>query len=294
MMSRCERVVGSCGSRVAVAVGAFLFAVSAYGLGINTISESSAAGPQSERSIAEGRQTFENRCAGCHGMDGRGGERAPDVATSPKVQRRTDSALTQIISDGIPAGGMPSFSTLDAPTIRALVKYLRFLQGKAGSAALPGNPQNGKTIFFGRGRCSECHLAGGEGGFIAPDLSSYGRQRPLEEIRDAIIKPSQQPNAARGTVNIETRMGQTLTGVLRNEDNFSLQVQSLDGTFHLIMKSDIANMTRDSKSLMPADYGSTLSASELNDLISFLMSVAQREKSGSDLKKNAEPSDEEE
>jgi putative heme-binding domain-containing protein len=294
MMSRCERALGPFGSRVAVAVGAFLIAVSAYGLGIEKDPAASAAGPQSERSIAEARQTFENRCAGCHGMDGRGGERAPDIATSQKVQRSTDAALTEIINRGIPAGGMPSFSTLDAPTIRAVVKYVRFLQGKTGSAALPGNPQNGKAIFFGRERCSDCHLAGGEGGFIAPDLSSYGRQRPLEEIRDAIITPSQQPNAARGTVNIETRMGQTLTGVLRNEDNFSLQLQALDGTFHLIMKSDIANMTRDSKSLMPADYGSRLSTSDLNDLISFLMNVAQRDKSGSDLKKNAEPSDEEE
>jgi cytochrome c oxidase cbb3-type subunit 3 len=294
MMSSCERALGSFGRRVAAAAGALLIAVSAYGLGIKANSEPSAAGLQSERSVAEARQTFENRCSGCHGMDGRGGERAPDIATSPKVQRRTDSALTQIINNGIPAGGMPSFSTLDAPTIRAVVKYLRFLQGQTGSATLPGNPQSGKAIFFGRARCSECHLAGGEGGFIAPDLSSYGRQRPQEEIRDAIIKPSQQSNAARGTIGIETRTGQTVTGVLRNEDNFSLQLQSLDGTFHLIMKSDVANMTRDSKSLMPADYGSALSTSELNDLISFLMSVAQRDKSGSDLKKNSPPRDEEE
>jgi cytochrome c oxidase cbb3-type subunit 3 len=294
MMSRCERALGSLGSRVAAAAGAFLIAVSAYGLGIKENSEPFAAGPQSERSIAEARQTFENRCAGCHGIDGRGGERAPDLASSPKVQRQVDSALTQIINNGIPSGGMPPFSYLDAPTIRALVRYLRFLQGKTGSAALPGNPQNGKTIFFGRARCSECHLAAGEGGFIGPDLSFYGRQRPPEEIRDAITNSSQQSNTARGTVRIETRAGQNLTGVLRNEDNFSLQLQSVDGAFHLIMKSDVANMTRDSKSLMPADYGSTLNASELNDLISFLMTVAQRGKSGSDLKKNAEPSDEEE
>jgi cytochrome c oxidase cbb3-type subunit III len=293
MKSRCARALGSFGNRAAAA-GALLVAVSAFGPGIKANSEPSAAGPQSERSIADARQTFENRCAVCHGIDGRGGERAPDIATSPKVQSQTDSNVTQIISNGIPSGGMPAFGYLDAPTIRALVRYLRFLQGQTGSAALPGNPQNGKAIFFGRARCSACHLAGGEGGFIAADLSSYGRQRPLEEIRDAIVKPTEQSNAARGTVRIETRTGQTMAGVLRNEDNFSLQLQSLDGTFHLIMKSDVRNMTRDSKSLMPADYGSTLSAGELNDLISFLMSVAQRDKSGPDLKKNSPPSDEEE
>jgi putative heme-binding domain-containing protein len=188
---------------------------------------------------------------------------------------------------------MPAFSTLDASTSRSLVRYLRFLQGKTGSAALPGNPQNGKAIFFGRARCSECHLAAGAGGFIAPDLSSYGRARPVEEIRDAIAKPRQPSNASRGTVTIVTRAGQTLTGVLRNEDNFSLQLQSLDGAFHLLMKSDVASIRRDPNSLMPADYGSTLSVGELDDLVSFLMSVAQQDKSSPDPKEN-EPSDEEE
>jgi hypothetical protein len=59
------------------------------------------------------------------------------------------------------------------------------------------------------------------------------------------------------------------------------------------MKSDLASIKRDSNSLMPADYGSTLTANELNDLVSFLMSLAQQDKSIRDPKKN-ESSDEEE
>jgi cytochrome c oxidase cbb3-type subunit 3 len=293
-MSRCEGFLGTVGGRVLSVAGALFISVSVYGVGVEERSTRPTGGAQSERSIADGRQFFETRCAGCHGIDGRGGERAPDIATSLKVQRRSDSALTRIINNGIPSGGMPGFSALDAPTTRALVKYLRFLQGQTVSAAVPGNAQNGKIIFFGRGRCSQCHMAGGEGGFIAPDLSSYGRGRPVEEMRDAIIKPGQQTNAPRGTVTITTRAGGALTGIVRNEDNFSLQLQSLDGAFHLLMKSDLAGMTRDSNSLMPTDYGSTLSAGELNDLVSFLMTVAQRDKSTLDPKKNAESSDEEE
>jgi putative heme-binding domain-containing protein len=283
------------GGRIVATAGAFalLIALSAYGLGVNERALLLAGATQSERSIADGRQVFENRCAGCHGIDGRGSERAPDIATSAKTQRRSDSALAQIINNGVPSAGMPAFSTVDASTTAALVRYLRFLQGKTGSTALPGNPQNGKAIFFGRARCSECHVAAGAGGFIASDLSSYGRARPVEEIRDAIVKPGQPSNASRGTVTIATRAGQSFTGVLRNEDNFSLQLQSLDGAFHLLMKSDVASMRRDSNSLMPSDYGSTLSADELNDLVSFLMSVAQQDKSSPDPKKN-EPSDDEE
>ena len=292
-MNRCERVLGILSGRVVGAVGALLIAVSVYGLGIQEGSARPTGATQSDRSIADGRQVFENRCVGCHGIDGRGGERAPDIATSAKTQRRSDSELAQIVNSGIPSGGMPAFSTLDASTSRALVRYLRFLQGKTGSAALPGNPHNGKAIFFGRARCSECHLAAGAGGFIASDLSSYGRARPAEEIRDAIVKPGQPSNATGGTVTIMTRAGQNLSGVLRNEDNFSLQLQSLDGAFHLLMKSEVASVSRDRNSLMPVDYGSKLSAGELNDLVSFLMSVAQQDKASSDPKKN-EPSDEEE
>lgn len=292
MLRKREKFFGTVGAKIAAAAGALLIAASAYGLGVKERAARPARAKQSERSIADGRQVFENRCAGCHGIDGRGGERAPDIATTAKTQLRSDSALAQIISDGIPAAGMPSFSAMDASTSRALVRYLRFLQGKTGNAALPGNPQNGKAIFFGGARCSECHLAAGAGGFIASDLSSYGRSRPIEEIRDAIVKPNQPSNAPRGTVTIATRAGQNLTGVVRNEDNFSLQLQSLDGIFHLLMKSDIVTIKRDSNSLMPVNYGSTLSAGEQNDLISFLMSVAQHDKSPDP--KKTEPSDEEE
>jgi putative heme-binding domain-containing protein len=286
MPSKREKI-GAVGGRIDVATSAaLLVAVFAYGLGVKEKALRPAGPAQSERSIADGRQVFENRCAGCHGIDGRGGERAPDIATSAKTQRRSDSELAQIINNGIPSAGMPSFSTLNASTSRALVKYLRFLQGRSGSTALPGNAQNGKAIFFGRARCSECHLVAGAGGFIASDLSSYGRSRPVAEIRDAIVKPGQPSNAYRGTVAIASRAGQTFSGVLRNEDNFSLQLQSLDGAFHLLMKSDVANIRRDSDSLMPADYGSTLSVSELNDLVSFLMSMGQQDKSSRDPKKD--------
>jgi cytochrome c oxidase cbb3-type subunit 3 len=248
---------------------------------------------QNDRPIAEARQTFENRCAACHGLDGRGGERAPDIATSPKTQNRTDAAITQIISNGIPTSGMPSFNSLDAPTIRSLVKYLRVLQGKSEAAAMPGNPASGKMIFYGKARCSGCHLAAGSGGFLGPDLSMYARRRPPEEIRDAITKPATLPGPGRNEVTVTPRDGQPMTGVLRNEDNFSLQLQSPDGAFHSVVKSDVASITRNPKPLMPTDYGTTLSATELNDLVSFLMSTAQQNKTSDD-KLNDEPQDESE
>jgi cytochrome c oxidase cbb3-type subunit 3 len=273
-----------------IVAGAFI-ALLAYAFDAAAIPALAGGAQSTERPMAEARQTFENRCAGCHGLDGRGGERAPDIATSAKVQQRTDGALTQVITNGIPTAGMPSFSSLDAPTIRSLVKYLRFLQGASQSAKLPGSPEAGKAMFFGKARCSQCHLAAGEGGFIGPDLTSYGRHRPPEEIGDAITKPSKQPGIGRSVVTVTTENGQNLTGVIRNEDNFSIQLQSFDGAFHLLTKAEISRLVRDESSMMPADYGTTLDSNQLNDLISFLITVAQRGKP-TEAKVDSEPMDE--
>jgi hypothetical protein len=79
---------------------------------------------------------------------------------------------------------------------------------------------------------------------------------------------------------------------VRNEDNFSLQVQGLDGSFQLYQKSEVASFSRQPGSLMPADYGTTLSRDELNDLISFLMFSARGVKM--EAAAGAKPTDDEE
>jgi cytochrome c oxidase cbb3-type subunit 3 len=244
--------------------------------------------------IAEGRQAFESRCAACHGLDGRGSERAPDVATRVGVLRLSNADLFKIIQRGMPAAGMPSFATLDSSRINALVSYLRLLQGKTGGARVAGDPQKGKALFYGKARCADCHMMDGAGGYIASDLSSLGRTRAPEEIRDAIAKPSGESGTSRGVVAVTTRNGQSFSGVLRNEDNFSLQLQTLDGVFHLLVKSDLANVAHQAEPLMPSDYGSSLNKSEIDDLISYMVTAARvgPAETSSRTKKNRDDEDE--
>jgi cytochrome c oxidase cbb3-type subunit III len=224
----------------------------------------------------EARQTFESRCAGCHGLDGRGGERAPDVATRASARRRSDAELFQIIQNGIPARGMPAFSTIDSSRIHALVSYLRLIQGKIGRAIVSGDPQQGKALFFGKARCSECHMVEGAGGFIATDLSAYGRTRAPEEIRAAITtKQNKNGGSAGSLTTVTTQEGQKFSGVLRNEDNFSIQLQTVDGAFHLLTRAELQSLVRSSEPLMPSNYGSMLSRNEIDDLTSFLVTSAR-------------------
>ncbi len=218
-----------------------------------------------------GQQLFSSSCAGCHGLDGRGGEHAPNIATSTRTQNLADAGILRIIHDGIPATGMPGFGArFNDGQLNAIVRYVRVLQGKQLIASLSGNSENGRALFFGRARCSDCHTIEGRGGFIASDLSGYGGTHTANEMERAITDPNRNLDPRRRTVIAITRDGRKFSGVARNEDNFSLQLQTLDGTFHLFDKSTLVRLDHEPRSLMPDDYGSRLSRSELNDLIRFV------------------------
>ena len=245
-----------------------------------------------DTSNVDGKQVFESRCAGCHGLDGRGGERAPDIAFNTKTQQRSDDELSQIVRRGFPGTGMPPFAALGS-NVKNVVAYLRQLQGKNESARFPGNARKGRELFYGKARCSECHTVTGSGGFIASELSGFGGHRSPDEIRQAIIKPT-STNRLGGKMIVQMRDGKEYAGVVRNEDNFSLQLQSLEGDFQLFQKSELTSFSHQPDSLMPADYSTTLNSDELNDLISFLMFAARDAKTEAVAGKKPKDDEEEE
>ena len=230
-----------------------------------------------------GQQLFSSVCAGCHGLDGRGGEHAPDIAANANVRRLSDVGIAHIIRDGIPAAGMPAFSArFNSAQIDIVVKYLRSLQGQGGGATAKGNTGHGRELFFGKAGCSGCHLMEGQGGFLASDLSGFGLSHSAEDIRTAIVDPNRNLDPRNRAVTAISRDGQKYTGVLRNEDNFSLQMQTADGTFHLFDKSDLTGIEHLNRSMMPTQYGSELSKTDLDDLIAYLKGSAKADGSQED------------
>ena len=71
-----------------------------------------------------------------------------------------------------------------------------------------------------------------------------------------------------------TSNGDRLEGMIRNEDNFSVQFQTKDGSFRSFQKSELRNLDRLETSLMPTNYGERLSPGELDDLVSYLVTAA--------------------
>lgn len=225
-----------------------------------------AAQRQNNPSQNPGRPIFEARCAACHGLDGHGGE-APNIATAPAVQALSDAQLTTVIHDGH-TGGMPGFaSMLSDAEIASVVSFLRELQHGVGPA-VQGNVTNGKTLFFGSAGCSQCHAIKGEGGFMAADLSSV--PLPADDIRSAITSPPVSSTGVLTTVILKN--GRKISGLARNEDNFSIQMIDTKGALVSIEKADTSKIDRATVPYMPSDYATKLTPSDLQDLVAYVAS----------------------
>ncbi len=220
---------------------------------------------------SRGKNLFEAKCATCHGLDGLGGEHAPDIIRRPAVQGLSDDALLNLIHDGIPEEGMPSFPSIGKEDSQAIVAHIRLLQGKSAGSSAPGDPVRGKDLFFGKAGCSACHQILERGQFVAGDLAGFARDHPGNEIRDAIVRPS---GAQQETATVVARDGRTFVGMIRNEDNASLQLQDGDGRFYLLMKSSLVSVQRKSGDPMPVDYARRLSSAELDDLVGYILREA--------------------
>ncbi|HSS95787.1 MAG TPA: c-type cytochrome, partial [Terriglobales bacterium] len=126
----------------------------------------------------------------------------------------------------------------------------------------------------GKAGCAQCHMVQGAGGFIGPDLSDYGARHSADEIRDAILSADKRPSFRKNLARATTKDGKEVSGIVRNEDNFSIQLQALDGKFYLLEKSNISQLVFDAAPLMPSDYDSKLSKTEFDELVAYLSSSA--------------------
>lgn len=199
--------------------------------------------------LAEGRRQFATLCASCHGADGGGGEKGPAIRASRRRSARSIEDLKQIIVQGIPQRGMPGFQLPEARVL-SIAEFVRSLGAPAIESQIAGDTAAGRTFFFDTGGCAKCHMVGGSGGLIGPDLSNIARERTLSEIEQSLRQP--EAVVARGyeAVTVTMRNGQTVDGIAKNESNFDMQVQDRNAKLHLLLSRDIANVKR-SRSLMP-------------------------------------------
>jgi PQQ-dependent dehydrogenase (methanol/ethanol family) len=220
---------------------------------------------RSPESVASGQKLFASACSACHGKTGEGG-RGPNLADGVLVRRSKDERLFSSIKNGVPGSDMPGFPIGDAK-IWQLVGYLRSLSAPAAEALAPGDPEHGRALFAGKGKCSGCHMIHGEGGFPGPDLTNAGATLTLKQLRESIVSPNARIAEGFQHVIATTIDGKTIEGVAKNRNNYSLQVLDRTGRLHLLTSAELRKSDFPADSLMPS---ARLTPSELQDLIAYV------------------------
>lgn len=217
----------------------------------------------------------------CHGANGTGSERAPALDTGELKHGDEDFEIFQTIEKGVPGTQMPSFASLGAQRIWQLVSYVQSLSqtaSMAASAAVTGDAIRGERLFFGAGHCASCHEVSGRGVPLAPDLSEIGRRRPAA-IQAGIEHASAGPRFGSGVreryVDVRLRDGSKVEGLVRNEDSFSIVLQTLSGDYRLLDRSRILAVADSKRTLVPGP-GQRLSPAQTADLLAYLSRQKQR------------------
>jgi putative heme-binding domain-containing protein len=223
----------------------------------------------SEPAIEQGREIFNHNCTVCHGLNGAAGDRGPALGAGRDYSRRKDQAIFEAIQSGIPGSNMPSsgLSTID---IWKVVAYVRSLRTTASEAFVPGDVAQGEKIFWSKGLCGECHMIRGRGGIQGPDLSNIGGEQPLSALRDSLTKAKPQVPRGYQPVEVVTVDGRRLSGIAKNDNNFSLQLLDKQGRLELFTRNELRAVIYGKRSLMPSDFETTLTSAELQDLLAFL------------------------
>ncbi len=232
-----------------------------------------------EGDLVDGERLFRIHCARCHGIDGAGGE-GSNLARPRLKYAPDDDALLGVIDGGIPGTGMPAIWMLDEDQARRVAAYVRTL-GRLEVEEMPGDPVKGQTVYQTKGGCPACHIISGAGKGIGPELTYVGDQRGLDYLRRSLTDPAEtqsQTSGYKDYLTVRLRAGdERVEGLRIDEDAFSVIIRDVSGTVHSFRKEDLEEYDKVfAHSLMPG-YGGTLNAQDMDDVVSYLMSLGSEE-----------------
>ncbi|HEX4074241.1 MAG TPA: c-type cytochrome, partial [Candidatus Acidoferrales bacterium] len=234
----------------------------------------------SPEDIAAGKKLYDATCSKCHGLDGGGGD-GPSLQGAP--ERLGDAEVGSIIRGGIPGTGMNGFGSLNMDETGQVVGYLRTLGRTADTEVAKGDPAKGKDVYESSG-CSACHIIGGQGGGVGPELTRVGAMRGPAYLRTQVIAPGTDLPHEGGAmergrftqylfVRVTTKSGHVAEGTRVYEDTFTIELKDAAGRFHSFRKLDLEKLEKlPGKSVMPS-FKDTLSSTQLDNLVAYLASL---------------------
>jgi putative heme-binding domain-containing protein len=181
------------------------------------------------------------------------------------------------------AGGLLNRS--DQPDIRETASKLfpQPLQGDSQPlpaldqlVAMSGDATRGAELFRTKATCANCHLVGGQGKQVGPDLSEIGDKLSPEAMFTSILDPS-----AGISHNYETYLalldsGQLVTGLLVNQTDDAVTIRTPEAIDRTIPRGEIVELKKGEKSIMPEGLHQTVEAQGLVDIIQYMRTLKRK------------------
>ena len=178
---------------------------------------------------------------------------------------------------------MPLFADLSEKDAANIVAYLRSFDATETSSTVKGDFKKGEFLYQSSG-CSACHIIAGQGGVIGPELSRIGAMRGPASLKARLIDPGANlPENGTGFYSSKwteylmfravEKDGHAVEGIRVSEDSFTIDLKDASGRIHGFWKPDLRSLTAEpGKSFMPS-YKEALSATQMDDLVAYLMSL---------------------
>ena len=137
--------------------------------------------------------------------------------------------------------------------------------------SLKGLPARGREIFLAR--CAACHQPGGATPSLGPDLAC-ARIVGAEKVLAAILEPNAGARRDYLTYVVETADGESLIGLLRDQNPATITLQWLNGAQVVLPRANIQYLQAQPWSLMPDGLEAGLTTQGMADLLAYLLAAS--------------------
>ena len=222
---------------------------------------------------AKGAPLYKQNCATCHGETARGSQGPNLVRSVVVLHDEKDEEIGPVIKNGRPQAGMPGFPQLSQDDIHNISQFIKLqieLTANRGTygqtyAGLrnqtSGDPQRGAAFF--NSNCASCHSPTG-------DLAQIGKKFPQAAMMQSrFLWPS---SFAPKKATITTSDGRTVSGTIRQMDDFTVSLSDATGEYHSWPRDQVKVQIEDKlaghRALLPK-----YSDADIHDLTAYLVTL---------------------